>query len=100
MTAAQERFEAVVREQITRAVANALQSGVPSNGMLNRCAEAIRKAADTYAFDRFRNVHYKHPEARRSACGRGLGGVTDPAEVTCAGCHRTIGYRIALQEAS
>ena len=38
-------FEEIVREEISRAVANALTSGVPSSGMLNRACERIVMAA-------------------------------------------------------
>ena len=43
-----DRLEEIVREEISRAVANALTSGVPSSGMLNRAAGAIMRAADEY----------------------------------------------------
>ncbi len=41
-------FESVVRQQISRAVSNALASKVPSSGMVNRCASEIMRAADEY----------------------------------------------------
>ncbi len=41
-------LEDIIRIQITRAVSNALVSGTPSIGMLNRVAEEILRAADQY----------------------------------------------------
>jgi hypothetical protein len=49
MAATRERLEAVIREQLTRAVANALTSGVPSTGMMNRATETILAEVDEYA---------------------------------------------------
>jgi hypothetical protein len=48
MAATRERLEAVIREQLTRCAANALQSGVPSTGMFNRAVETILGAVDEY----------------------------------------------------
>ena len=41
-------LEQVVREQIERAVSNALTAGVPSLGMLRRAAGTIMDAADEW----------------------------------------------------
>ena len=43
--------EAIVREQLTRAIANALASRAPSTGIMNRATETILAAADAYATD-------------------------------------------------
>ena len=43
-----EELAQVVRDQISRAVTNALTSGVPSVGMLRRCEDTIMHAVDQY----------------------------------------------------
>ena len=43
-----EELAQVVRDQISRAVSNALTSGVPSVGILRRCEEEILRAADKH----------------------------------------------------
>ncbi len=49
MAATREQLEAVVREQLTRCVANALTSAVVSTGMMNRAVETILAEVDEYA---------------------------------------------------
>jgi hypothetical protein len=49
MAATRDGLEAVIREQLTRCIANALTSGVPSTGIMNRATETILGAADEYA---------------------------------------------------
>ena len=48
MAATRERLEAVIRQQITRCVANAITSGVPSTGIMNRATEEILHEVDEY----------------------------------------------------
>ena len=48
-----EQLEAVIREQITRVVTNALMAGVPSTGIMNRATAGILKAADEYGLAEF-----------------------------------------------
>lgn len=49
MAGTRDDLEAVIRAQLTRVIAGALQSGVPSNGIMNRATEEILKAVDQAA---------------------------------------------------
>jgi hypothetical protein len=113
-----EELEATVRQQITRVVTNALQSGVPSTGMMNRATEAILAAAGSYATHTAGitaerrailagtepPVHYtEHPGSHVSVCGKvtryspaAMSMTTITGDVTCGSCKRTGNYAAAL----
>lgn len=106
-----EQLEAVVRAQLTRVVANALASGVPSTAIMNRATGEILKGADDYGVTEYgvtarrraalaeaigETVHFGD---RVHVCGTGTIDTppltTDPAKVTCARCKRTRAWRSA-----
>lgn len=113
-----DELEATVRQQITRVVTNALTSGVPSTGMMNRATETILGAADAYAThtagitaERRRvlagaepPVHYtEDPGGQVSVCGKITRAALSPSamttvtgDVTCGSCKRTGNYASAL----
>ena len=120
---AREELEAVIREQLTRCVANAIQSGVPSTGIMNRATEEILKASDArtvaeggVAADRRRVLGGTEPPMLAelapithfgrnvSACGSLTSSSPnlkraklslDAAEVTCGACKRSHAWKAA-----
>ena len=74
--ATRDELEAVVREQVARCVANALQAGVPSTGIMNRATEAILRKADEYGLAEFGVSAQRRRLALAEAVGDGsYGGI-------------------------